>query len=215
MEVERGDGCGMMIIKTMLRWLLDVAVPVAAFYIALIERKEEKETIRTGNLKRILNNIRGTRHRYSDAALTFYRRQFAEQQDVCVEYTIFRRKWMQQEKDSDFLMLSDIQIRPNQAFWNSAKNPEPRFLPRRKNGYAEEVKAISNVKLINLPAYALSDVQIEKIGNKRTITLDVYGGYYFDFYDTCEVLGAELAHAENCAIGQSGMRFWANNPPKK
>ena len=46
---------------------------------------------------------------------------------------------------------------------------------------------------MNLPLHGLGGVHVTGSGPEKQMTLDIIKGRYYDFYDTCEVLAAEMA----------------------
>ena len=179
---------------------------VVATMIAVNQRREQKYDIRVENLKKMIKSIRVERYYYARESLRYYRERYRENGSVVVDNILYRRGWVQPPDDPWFLPLSQIHLNLADGtanLWNSQNNPQPRFLPTPREGYAENAKFHCDVNLMNLPLYGLGGVQINGSGSQKEITLDICKGYYYDFYNTCEILSAEMADRRRIKMDQN------------
>lgn len=169
---------------------------VVATIIAVNQRREQRYDIRVENLKKMIKSIRMERYHYAQESLAYYRRRYQKDPEVVVDQVIFRKGWVQEPDDPDFIPLDRVAVRLEDgldALWDSSQNPKPKFLPRPREGYAENAKFHCDVNLMNLPLYGLGGVHVTGSGTEKQMTLDIIKGRYYDFYDTCEILAAEMA----------------------
>lgn len=177
--------------------LAQVVLAVVATIIAMNQRKEQKYDIRIENLKKMTKSIRVERYYYARESLEYYRKQFAGDPDACADQVLFRKEWVQAEDDPWFVPLDQVELDLEDGLdniWDSNQNPQPKFLPMPREGYAENAKFYCDVNLMNLPLYGLGGVKIQGTGKDKKVTLKIVKGHYYDFYDTCEVLSAEMAY---------------------
>ena len=196
---------------------VQVVLAVVATVIAVNQRREQKYEMRCDDFKKTVASLNAERYSFYLAANAYYeelleekRKEDHQYQNVVFQDVLYKRDWVT-EGDS-FVPLNqvvlDLPERPLgedvdeedpdsiYAVWNRAKNPEPPFLPDRNDGYADNAKYHCGINLRNLPLYGM--VGFERIpqgdGEKDKIILHLKKGYYFDFYDTCEVMSAEIAY---------------------
>ncbi len=170
---------------------------VVATMIAVNQRREQKYEMRVENLKKMVRSIRMERYEYAAESLRYYRERFQGIRGAVADQVLFQEGWVQKRDDPYFLPLGAVRLNLPDGLgglWDSSRNPRPSFLPTPKEGYAENAKFHCEVNLMNLPLYGLGGVHVEGSGRKKQVTLDIVKGRYYDFYDTCEVLAAEMAY---------------------
>ena len=159
--------------------------------IAVSQWREHRYDKRVEDLKKVRGSIVLERHRYSDDCLKYYKRRFAGRDDVCIDYILYKKGWIQGAGNDDFIPLGDVSVEFSEGEWDSDRNPRFGKLPAPKDGYAENAKFYCSVPLSNRPLFGLSDVRTDADGK---VTFGGCKGYYFDFYDTCEILSLEMAY---------------------
>lgn len=197
MEWLRAAGAWLWSVLGDVQNWVDFLLALVATLIAVNQRREQKYDMRVENLRKMVKSIRTERYEYARDSLRYYARRFQDDPEAVADQVLFRRGWVQAPDDNDFLPLNEVRLNlPDGTgdLWDSSRNPTPRFLPTPKEGYAENVKFHCDVNLMNLPLYGLGGVHISWEGGKKQVTLDIIKGRYYDFYDTCEVLSAELAY---------------------
>lgn len=187
-------------IFSMIAGIVSTVISICIFIVQNIDVSYKK---RIERLQIINQSVRQDNPIYTRNALEYYRNFYTgkPEKNMIIDKTVYQKGWIQQAEGGKFPVLKDVDINfidGADGVWNSKKNPKPRFLPTRKNRYAENAKLHCGLNLQNLPAYALANVRIDNSadiskGEKR-IALDIIKGRYFDFYDTCSVLEAEMAY---------------------
>lgn len=177
-----------------------VVTTCLSIVIFVIQKIEVRYRKRVEYLHRIVQDIRQNNYQHTQTALDYYTDFYRArpEKDMVVSKTVYQRGWLYKKSDGEFLELDKVNLNilngPEEV-WKSKKNEKPSFLPTPKEGYAENAKLHCGVNLLNLPAYALAGVKIDSHPDaKWPVTLDVRKGKYFDFYDTCAVLEAEMAY---------------------
>lgn len=169
---------------------------IIATFIAVNQRREQKYDMRVENLRKIIKSIRVERYYYARQSLKYYQERFKDDPEVRVDQVIYRKGWVQDKDDPYFIPLDQISLNlrdGSQPDWQTADNPQPDFLPTPRDGYAENAKFHCDINLMNLPLYGLGGVRLTGVGGDKRLALDIIKGHYYDFYDTCEVLSAEMA----------------------
>lgn len=176
--------------------VMQTVLAVVATIIAINQRREQKYDMRCEDLKKLVNSLNNERYWYYAAAKKYYDKLFVKSTDGCVmEHVLFKSDWMPSDESDDFVLLKDVAVHipeSNDDIWDKSKNPHAVFLPTKAEGYAENVKYHCGVRLMSLPLYAMENIVWDK--NSGTVDLYVKKGYYFDFYDSCEVMSAEMAY---------------------
>lgn len=178
---------------------------VVATMIAVNQRREQKYDMRVENLSKMVKSIRVERYYYARESLRYYRKRYQNDPDVVVDQVIYRKGWVQEADDLAFLPLSQVKLNLPDGLgnlWDSGRNPQPKFLPTPREGYAENAKFHCDVNLMNLPLYGLGGVHVSGTGAEKQVTLDILKGTYYDFYNTCEVLSAEMAYHRRIRMEQ-------------
>lgn len=170
---------------------------VVATMIAVNQRREQKYEMRVENLKKMVRSIRMERYEYAAESLRYYRERFQGIRGAVADQVLFQEGWVQKRDDPYFLPLGAVRLNlpgPGSAGYGTAAAIPAVVSPTPKEGYAENAKFHCEVNLMNLPLYGLGGVHVEGSGRKKQVTLDIVKGRYYDFYDTCEVLAAEMAY---------------------
>ena len=174
--------------------LMQTFMAVVATVIAINQRREQKYDMRVEDLKKLVKSLNTERYWYYAAAQKYYHAALADHPTGVADYVLYERAWMQPDGDDHFVPLEDIVVHipeHNLDIWNTDRNPKAPFLPTKADGYAENAKFHCGTRLMNMPLYALE--RFERAPDNR-IHLYIKKGYYFDFYDTCEIMSAEMAY---------------------
>lgn len=176
--------------------VMQTVLAVVATIIAVNQRREQKYDMRCEDLKKLVNSLNNERYWYYAAAKKYYDKLSQEKElGGTADFVLYKSDWMPSDENDDFVLLKDITVhipQNNNDIWDKSKNPHAVFLPTKAEGYAENVKYHCGVRLISLPLYAMENIVWDK--NGKTVDIYVKKGYYFDFYDSCEVMSAEMAY---------------------
>ncbi len=159
---------------------------------------QEKFNERLNSMKKTIEAISTDRNLFMEAGLDFYKQQY-KNDAACSEFVseghlIYRNGWVDcKTPEGGFYRLSDftpaITSRYPSTQENIRINP---LMPDPRESYADNCKFHLGKNLFNAPLYALDSVTVER-GKQPLLTVTL--GNYFDFYNTCEYLGFEMAYA--------------------
>lgn len=158
--------------------------------IAILQWLEQRHEGRVERLKKVRSSITLERFRYSDECLRYYEDAFKESPDRHSDLVLYKDGWICTPGEKGFPRLADVSVNVVDE-WDSDRNPVFRDLPVPKDRYAENAKFYAEVPLSNRPLFGLLGVSADDTGN---VTLDIRKGYYYDFYNTCEILSLEMAY---------------------
>ena len=159
----------------------------------------ERFDTRLNNMKKTVDAISTDRNLFMEQGLALYKKQYA-QRDDCSEFAkegghlVYRNGWVDcKTPDGGYYPLREfcpaIAGEYPSTQYDIPFNPK---LPDRKESYAENCKFHLGKNLFDAPLYALKDMTTEA-GQRPAVT--VTSGSYFDFYNTCEYLGFEMAYS--------------------
>jgi len=178
---------------------LSAITAVAALIIAVRQYREQMYDKRVRQLQSLYKSSKAGRNYFHKVAKDYYQNQYGKRTDVSVEHLIFRPEWMPEQP----VPLRDVELSLLEEPWRRSGNPHPRFLPTPREGYAENVRIHCAANLMNLPLFGLHEIRVQNGGVQMTLR----EGCYFDFFDTCEVLAAEMARdADRYILRQKDFR---------
>ncbi|MBR4743436.1 MAG: hypothetical protein IK082_04500 [Oscillospiraceae bacterium] len=180
--------------------ILQILLTIAGF-LAITRNQliRERFDTRLNNMKKTVDAIATDRNLFMEQGLALYKKQYADRSD-CSEFTtegghlIYRNGWVDcKSSEGEYYHLKDfcptILARYPSSQYDIPFNPR---LPDRKESYAENCKFHLGKNLFDAPLYALKDMTV--VPGKRP-EISVTAGTYFDFYNTCEYLGFEMAYS--------------------
>lgn len=165
-------------------------------WVALMQNKRARYEERQSNLEKAFDALTINRSEYTAAAMKLYRERYADAAD-CSDFRehghlVYRNGWVDcKDNNGEFPALRDIEIAISAKKYAAPSCGENPKLPDAKESYANNVKFHLKKLLTDLPLYGLDSVDASCLIPKITVKL----GSYFDFYNTCEYLGYEMAYA--------------------
>ncbi len=171
---------------------------ITFFGFLLITRKQihrDRYEERLNQLKKTVDALTVSRNDFAERALALYREHFRSDPD-CSEFVehghlIYRNGWVNcKDSQGRFYPLSSFT--PKIASRYTPPAPKKNHtLPDQQESYADNVKFYLGKTLMDLPLYGLNEVRLHPDEIEITVNL----GSYFDFYNTCEYRGYEMAYA--------------------
>jgi len=153
---------------------------------------------RLNNMKKTMEVLSGDRNMFMEAGLGIYKHRYRNKKD-CSEFVkgghlVYKDGWVNNKMpDGSFWPLSKFTPRITSSYASTQYDiPYNPRLPDRRESYADNCKFHLGKNLFNAPLYALESVKVAD-GIQPEITVAL--GSYFDFYNTCEYLGFEMAYA--------------------
>ena len=180
--------------------ILQILLTIAGF-LAITRNQliRERFDTRLNNMKKTIDAISTDRNLFMEQGLDLYKKQYADEED-CSEFVkqgghlIYRNGWVDcKTPEGGYYLLRDFRPEITGQYPSTQYNiPYNSKLPDRKESYAENCKFHLGKNLFDAPLYALKEVRTEK---NRQPEITVTAGSYFDFYNTCEYLGFEMAYS--------------------
>ena len=165
--------------------IIDVASLVLAVFLGYLAVREYVDH-RTGKLEKELTMINSalTRERYafSDRALQMY--------GVKEHQLLYMDGWVVPFRDG--IHLEDVHAVDSDAPVHVGDTRHPRWMPYRGLTYSDNVKMTLGKKISYLPIYELAE---EPDADGGSVTVPVRTCQYCQFFDTCDYLSFEIAHA--------------------
>ncbi|MBR6950826.1 MAG: hypothetical protein IKH56_03730 [Oscillospiraceae bacterium] len=180
--------------------ILQILLTIVGFLVVTRNQliREHFDT-RLNNMKKTVEAISTDRNLFMEQGLALYRKQY-EREDECREFAregghlIYRNGWVDcKAPDGGYYPLREFCPEIVGHYPSTQYDiPYNAKLPDRKESYAENCKFHLGKNLFDAPLYALKDMKTAP-GTRPEIT--VTAGSYFDFYNTCEYLGFEMAYS--------------------
>ena len=165
--------------------IIDVASLILAVFLGYLAVREYVDH-RTEKLEKELKMVNSalTRERYafSDKALQMY--------GVKDHQLLYRDGWVVPFRAG--VLMEDVLAVESDAPVNVGDTRHPRWMPYRGLTYSDNVKMTLGKKISYLPIYALAEEPKTEGGS---VTVPVRTCQYCQFFDTCDYLSFEIAHA--------------------
>ena len=165
--------------------IIDVASLILAVFLGYLAVREYVDH-RTGKLEKELTMVNSalTRERYafSDRALQMY--------GIEGHQLLYRDGWVVPFRAG--ILMEDVHAVKSDAPVNVGDTRHPKWMPYRGLTYSDNVKMTLGKKISYLPIYELAEDPRTKGGS---VTVPVRTCQYCQFFDTCDYLSFEIAHA--------------------
>ncbi len=165
--------------------IIDVASLILAVFLGYLAVREYVDH-RTEKLEKELKMVNSalTRERYafSDKALQMY--------GIKDHQLLYRDGWVVPFRAG--VLMEDVLAVESDAPVNVGDTRHPRWMPYRGLTYSDNVKMTLGKKISYLPIYALAEEPKTEGGS---VTVPVRTCQYCQFFDTCDYLSFEIAHA--------------------